>query len=188
MHYLYHRTLLWCVRYADLLLGCVGGPLIHQCIYLSYLIVICVRSADLLFGFGGPLIQCMPFIIVYVMCEVYRLAPGLRRWASYTMYAISLLYKLWCVWCEVWRLSPGLHRWVSIASFLIIVFCCNVCEVCRPPLGAVSVCLSHIIFVLYILGCVWVACVCVCEVCRPALWLCRWVSHTSSYCFDVFCV
>ena len=77
---MYLFGMLWCVmRSGDLLLGCVGGSL---SLALSHFVVVCVGSADLLMGYVGGSLTRYP-IYCFDVCGVYRSAPGLHRWASH---------------------------------------------------------------------------------------------------------
>ena len=185
MHHLIVVFVVMRVGSTDLLLSCVGGSLISHIL------------AFVCYDYGCYLLWCLYYFDVCAIdviscldkCEVYRPAPGVRRWVSHA----SSHCCFCCDACGVYRPAP-VCRWVSHFSHLS--FCVfwlwllstmminttslcvlDKCEVYRPAPGVrrwVSHASSHCCF-----------CCDACGVYRPAPELCRWVSHFSHLSFCV---
>ena len=194
------------------LIWCMWAPLTSSCelhqwisyalshIFVLLLMYLCVGSTNFLLW--GVLVGPSYFYIgvCFEVCEASRHAP---RAVSGDLASFMLVYVVTCI-CMVVIVrcvrSTDLHlllcRW-SLMLSIHMLWCVRVLPIGS---GAVSVDLSRIISLLYLLWCVWglptCTCHCVggplmhhficCEVHRPAPGRCRWVSHI--YCFVVVCV
>ena len=126
-----------CVRYADLLLGCVGGPLMHHLVCYGVWWGLPTCSWAVSVGLSLSLSLCRIISFCCGVCGVCRSAHGLCRWISHAF----ILFCFWCVWglptCS-WVTSVGLSCIVLI--FMVCVWGLPTCS------WAVSVGLSFLAF------------------------------------------
>ena len=144
-----------CVRCADLLLGCVGGPLTHH--------LVC-------YGVWWGLPTCSWAVSVGLsLCRIFSFCCGhISGSLMHYLHIHCICVIIDVLVCEVHRPAPGQCRWVS-HIYCFAVVCVRSTDL---PVGCVGGSLMH-----RLIYCIWCD---VCEVCRPAPGLRRWTSHASS--------
>ena len=144
-----------CVRCADLLLGCVGGPLMHH--------LVC-------YGVWWGLPTCSWAVSVGLsLCRIISFCCGhISGSLMHYLHIHCICVIIDVLVCEAHRPAPGRCRWVS-HIYCFAVVCVRSTDL---PVGCVGGSLMH-----RLIYCIWCD---VCEVCRPAPGLRRWASHASS--------
>ena len=180
-----------CVRCADLLLGCVGGPLMHHlvCYGVWWGLPTCSWAVSVGLSLSLSLSHYLIFVVVTsvdLSCIIYT-------------YMYLCYYWCTCVW------GPPACSWAVSVDLSHILLCCGVCEVYRFARGLcrwISHASSHLLYLMWCVWgvptCSWVASVglsCIIwyvmvgdEVCRPAPGLCRWSLSLSHYLILLWCV